>query len=85
MKQKDVKKFWQAQRDKERKQLQPLAEKIAKAIVKCSKTIEQDNEQEKRLAEEQSINTELTKLKSNFNFQFQWLLERIENENCDQK
>ena len=36
MNKKRLKIFWEEQRQKEREQVRPLAEKIAKAIVKCS-------------------------------------------------
>lgn len=56
----NVKKFWEEQRLKEREQVRPLAEKIANAIVKCAETIKQENKEE-------SFNREIDKLRSNFN------------------
>lgn len=61
MNKKRLKIFWEEQRQKEREQVRPLAEKIAKAIVKCSETIKQ----------EESVNKEIDKLRSNFYFQLE--------------
>lgn len=61
MRKEDVKKFWQAQRAKERKQLKPFAEKIVKAVVKCAEECKK----------EESVNNEIDKLRSNFNYQLE--------------
>jgi hypothetical protein len=61
-KRRNLKKFWEEQRQKEREQVRPLAEKIAKAIVKCSEVIEQETKQE-------NFNREIEKFRSNFNYQ----------------
>lgn len=74
MRKKDIKKFWQEQRAKERKQLKPFAEKIVKAVVECSETIKQENKEltkaeEKEFIKEESVNREIDKLRSNFYYQ----------------
>lgn len=54
------KKFWEEQRQQERERVRPLAEKIAKAIIEIAEP-----------AKKLTIEEEIEKLRSNFNFQLE--------------
>lgn len=54
------KKFWEEQRQKERDQVRPLAEKIANVIIKCAEP-----------AKKLTIEEEIEKFRSNFNHQLE--------------
>ena len=59
-KRRKLNKFWKEQRQKEREQVRPLAEKIAKVIIKIA-------EPEKKL----TIEEQIEKLRSNVYFQLE--------------
>lgn len=59
-KRRKLNKFWKEQRQKEREQVRPLAEKIAKAIIKIA-------EPEKKF----TIEEQIEKLRSNVYFQLE--------------
>lgn len=59
-KRKKLKKFWEEQRQKECEQVRPLAEKIAKAIIKNAEP-----------AKKLTIEEQIDKLRSNFYFQLE--------------
>lgn len=59
-KRRKLKKFWEEQRQKEREQVRPLAEKIASAIIKIAEP-----------AKKITIEEQIDKLRSNFNFQLE--------------